>query len=123
MVALNLELTRKLQCEDIEPEIDEMLRLLPEEQQDAIILHYLVGQSLSEAAKNMGCSDMDVFEWSEEGIENLRGLLSRFGSIYRSELIYVLQGQNLPEVPDCLIERLVAKCRMMRELMAAEGSL
>jgi len=93
--------------DEISPYVDEALGEIDEELRDVLVLHFLEGLSMREAAGIIGVSQPTVSRRVESGITMLRSVLKKRGVIVAAVSLSTLMGQSAVEAaPAALISEL-----------------
>jgi RNA polymerase sigma factor (sigma-70 family) len=74
----------------IREEVDLALDRLPAALKEAVVLRYLEGRSLGEAATLAGCSERSLTRYASEGLERLRTILVRRGTVVTPAVLTAL---------------------------------
>jgi RNA polymerase sigma factor (sigma-70 family) len=81
-------------------EIDAALQTLPGHLKEAVVLRHLEGRAMGEAATMSGCSERTLTRYTAEGLERLRAILTRRGTLVApAVLIAFLAGEATAAVP------------------------
>lgn len=115
---------------DLREELDTALLRLPERLREAVVLRYLEGRGQEEAATLAGCPRGTLSRRASEGIERLRTILARRGTVLASTALvaYLLQEAAVAAPPAPATGAATApvspEVRALAErVLAARGSL
>ncbi len=87
-------------------EIDAALTSLPGALREAIVLRYLEGRSQEEAARAAGCPTGTIGWRAMEGLNRLRGLLSRRGTVVTGAALLALLASEAQAAPPAVVAAL-----------------
>jgi RNA polymerase sigma factor (sigma-70 family) len=86
--------------DQLREEIDAALQRLPGHLKEALVLRYLEGREMGEAACLAGWSERTLVRYTSEGLERLRSILTRRGTVVASVvLIAFLAGEATAAIP------------------------
>jgi len=101
-----MESTKTASAPEVENGIEEALDRLGSGKKKAIYLHYFMGKTQAEVAKDLGSTETAVRKKISRALQDLKGYLSRMGLVVPPEAITKLLGEEtLVPLPTGLTER------------------